>query len=670
MSLRTQYEFLFVGRDEGNFVENYAYDLGEDSERSDKLFISLEIQNNPVDSEQIGEHIFDTMRKAFFSDLEQDAYLRFEQGLKEVNKQLRLLKNERASQFIGNLHVVIAVVSENNLYLSQCGDAEAYLLRRRFCSIISEDLYDPESKDTFSNIANGTLESDDFILLGSTRLLRYISKTDLVKAASAKNLVAALGEVKDYLSAEILGKVAFIGIQATDRAEFTEAEKNQVVTHLQNGEIAALEKFAKNIKIAQLKPIINAMAVGGKKIFAIAMTFKDRVMAAKGRDGRSSVSNFSIFSKRQNFNFQNWSREKILGALIIIVLVLTMSIWWLRGRAEDQRKIDQFNIVLREVQEALGSAETTGQYNKDQAGQILNDAEKKALEVLNARYFSAKANALLKSIQETRDKLDGVLHPKVKIVADLGQKRANVSTLGLLNLKKIFYAFEYNALYAIMLDKVQDPLTIDDNEAVIAGSTFSDKDSLLFYTKSGKIIEYKDNRFSFVPVVTGAFHKALAFQAYSNKIYLLEPETNQIWRYTRRRDKFDPPEAYNIDADVKKGVSLAIDGNVYVLSSDGTIVKLFSGNKQNLIIKKHPTKPLTAPTKIFTQLNLPHLYVLEPKERRVLVYFKDDKVGGGLIYTAQYIFDDIADPRDLYVDKDANKLYIMDQSKVYEAGLN
>ena len=42
----------------------------------------------------------------------------------------------------------------------------------------------------------------------------------------------------------------------------------------------------------------------------------------------------------------------------IIVLVLTMSIWWLRGRAEDQRKIDQFNIVLREVQEARGSAET------------------------------------------------------------------------------------------------------------------------------------------------------------------------------------------------------------------------------------------------------------------------------------------------------------------------
>lgn len=662
MSLRTQYEFLFVGRDEGGFVENYAYDLGEDGQHSGKIFVTLEIQNNSVDAEQIGEHIFDTMRKTFFSDLEQDGYFRFEQALKEVNKQLRLLKNERASQFIGNLHVVITAIVGNNLYLSQCGDAEAYLLRRRFCSIISEDLYDPQSKDIFSNIANGTLEPEDFILLSSTRLLRYISKADLVKSTSAKNLIATLGELKDYLSAEILGKVAFIGIQSVQPAEFSDAEKNQVIAHLHKDEMAIIEKFTKNIRIAQLKPVIVAVAGGAKKIFAMAMGLKDRLLAEKGRVFKGREQKFQ-------FQFQKWSKEKILGALILIVLVLTGSIWWLRGRAEDQRKIDQFNRILSEVQESIGSAETTGQYNKDQAGQILNDAEKKALTVLNARYFSAKANTLLKAIQESRDKLDGVLHPQTKIMADLRQKRANVSALGLLNLKGIFYAFEYNALYPIILDKVQDPLTIDDNETVIAGTTFTDKDSLLFYTKNGKVIEYKDNRLSFVTSVAGALHKASAFQAYNNKIYLLEPEANQIWKYTRRRDKFDPPEAYNIDADLKKGVSLAVDGNVYILNNDGTLVKLFSGNKQNLVIKKHPTKPLAAPTKIFTQLNLPHLYVLEPKEHRVLVYYKDDKAGGGLIYTAQYIFDDIADMRDLYVDKDANKLYILDQSKVYQANL-
>ena len=88
MSLRTQYEFLFVGRDEGSFVENYAYDLGEGGENSGKIFINLEIQNNPVDAEAIGETIFDSVRKTFFADLEKDPYDRFEEAIRVVNKAL------------------------------------------------------------------------------------------------------------------------------------------------------------------------------------------------------------------------------------------------------------------------------------------------------------------------------------------------------------------------------------------------------------------------------------------------------------------------------------------------------------------------------------------------------------------------------------------------------
>ena len=44
MSLRTQYEFLFVGRDEDSFVENYAYDLGDGSDSAGKIFINLGIK--------------------------------------------------------------------------------------------------------------------------------------------------------------------------------------------------------------------------------------------------------------------------------------------------------------------------------------------------------------------------------------------------------------------------------------------------------------------------------------------------------------------------------------------------------------------------------------------------------------------------------------------------
>ena len=158
MKLRNQFEFAFVGKEEGSFLENYAYDLGEGEEETGQLFISIEIQNNPADAETIAETIFDTARKVFFSDLEKDTYTRFEEALKEVNTAISNFKAETVSKFIGNLHVILGVISGNELHLSQTGDAEAYLIRKKYVSLISEGLSDPtnKSEDTFSNIKFAT----------------------------------------------------------------------------------------------------------------------------------------------------------------------------------------------------------------------------------------------------------------------------------------------------------------------------------------------------------------------------------------------------------------------------------------------------------------------------------------------------------------------------------
>ena len=295
---------------------------------------------------------------------------------------------------------------------------------------------------------------------------------------------------------------------------------------------------------------------------------------------------------------------------------------------------------------------------------MLDEAEKKALEVLNSGYLRSKANEYLQSIQDSREKLDGVLHPKVAVLADLGQKRQNVSALGLLFLKGTLFAYEYNALYSIVLDKIQDPLSIDDNEEIIAGTTYADTDSLLFFSKGSKVIEYKEGRMTFVDTADAAFHKGVAVNSYRNNFYVLDAEANQIWKYVRRRDKFDVAQGYNINADIKKGVSFAIDGNVYVLQKDGTITKMYSGNTEPFPIKNAPLKVLTNPTKIYTELDMRTIYVLEPSTKRILLYEKDDKTGGAT-YKNQYVFDDLTDLRDFFFDKDANKLYLLDASKIY-----
>ena len=111
MSIKADYEFLFVGRDDNSFLENYSYDLfQEHGERSGEIFINLEIQNNPVDAEEIGAVIFETMEKVFFADMDAEPYTRFESALKAVNNVLAEFKSQKVSAYIGNLNVVVSEI--------------------------------------------------------------------------------------------------------------------------------------------------------------------------------------------------------------------------------------------------------------------------------------------------------------------------------------------------------------------------------------------------------------------------------------------------------------------------------------------------------------------------------------------------------------------------------
>jgi len=123
MALKANYEFLFVGRDDNSFLENYSYDLfQEHGDKSGQIFINLEVQNNQVDAEEIGRIIFETMQSRFFEDVERDPYERFEVALRATNDALNGLRKEKSSGYIGNLNIVIAAILGDVLYLTQSGD--------------------------------------------------------------------------------------------------------------------------------------------------------------------------------------------------------------------------------------------------------------------------------------------------------------------------------------------------------------------------------------------------------------------------------------------------------------------------------------------------------------------------------------------------------------------
>ncbi|MBD3361006.1 hypothetical protein GF366_04370 [Candidatus Peregrinibacteria bacterium] len=662
MALKASYEFLFVGRDDNSFLENYSYDLFQDyGDKSGQIFVNLEIQNNPVDAEEIGNVVFETMQKVFFEDVGKDSYERFEAALKSVNSVLNEFKSQKSSGYIGNLNIVVAAIVDDTLYLSQTGDAEAYLIRKHYVSIISEGLSEEEgeSGDIFTNIASGSIEAGDFVLFSSTRLLRYISKTDLARCIGKGGVTDSLNEIKEIVSTEMLGRIGMTGIV------FEEAKKEEVEKIMEEGE----HETQTTLESADSEISARKGSITGKFITALKGYRRGKGEIFRGRGGMfnrmgKSLGNFwkSLFSK-------GFGKNKVLVLLVIVILALIVGIWIAKSNIAEKEEIKRLDEILVSVQDKIAEAETKGTYDKETAKAILDQAYEDAMVVLNSGYYRDKAILVLTDIEETRDDLDNVIRiENPNVLADLSKKRSDVNALGFVEVGDRFFVFEYNALYEIVLDQVQDPLTIDDEETVIAATGFDDQNSVIFLTKSGKLIEYREGIMSFMDTDDGSFHKAVSIDDWSNRIYLLDPNSSQIWKYTYKgtSEKFGGAESYlTEDVDISNAVDFAIDANIYVLLSNGDIWKFYAGSRAEFNINNPPFNAFKNPTVIYTNEKLDEVYVLDSSEARVLV-FKKDSQSANIIYDSQYLFEGVGDLRDIYVDPDARKLYVLTENNVLD----
>lgn len=632
MSLKTNFEFLFIGRGEDSFLENYAYELStDDADKGGKIFLNVEITNNQAEAETIAEQMFTVFKEHFYEDLTLSAYERFEAALKTVNGKLKHFQQEKPSGFIGNLDVVISAFVGKELLLAQTGDAEAYLVRGSYVSVISEDLYDPNRREeeTFMNIASGDLAEGDFVVFSSSRLLRYMTKTEIARIFQpVREPISALADLRDTIITEILGRVGVIAV-----------------------------KIGANDMAGGYRVPVRPRSRAHEHVRQVVERVKQTRVGAKVAE---RVSDLKKMLPEDRF-----TKHNLFVAFIVVLIIFVLGSVWLYAIRQNREEIERFEGILGEAQDMINLAQSKGQFDKDQASAILQNAEAKVLEVLNAREFRSKASQILDSINEQRALLDNVRTIETpKVFADLSAKKQGVNNLGLVFLKDRLFAFEFNMLYEIILDRVQNPLTIDQNETVILGAPFDDINGLVFATKARRVIEYRDGRFYFMDTADGAWNSAIDIKAYGSRLYMLDSERNKIWRYSRGRDRYGVAETYNTGGDVSGGVAMAIDGAVYVAKNDGTIMRFYAGKEEPFPIKQSPMLPLSSPTKLFTHNESGQMYILEAANNRVLVYNKDAKTGGA-IYSTQYRFPSLDDLRDLYVDQQAGKLYVADAAKVY-----
>ncbi len=640
-SLHTISEELRLGTDSQTFVRSFSYIREGDEEiPREEVFSIIELADRPSGGEDLIRTIFQTLQEICFVRQQQDAYERFETALKEVNAVIAEFRESLPNKNLGRINAVIGFLSGRELHITQGGEAEAYLVRKGALTTVTEGLGgDGEAVDAFMNIASGKTENHDKLLLATERLLRYATKNELTKIFSPhREITSGLEELDEII---VLEGAQTTGVLALD-----------IVTEAVAVKSAATPEDAEN-PIAKITQHVNR-GIGW---------VRDKLPEGTRLPGGGEM--------KIDKNYV------ILGFLVIAILILLSASWSLGGKRSSV-KLEEVRAALESVQTNIDMAKTRRNIgDKPQAYELLIGAEQTATDLVKSGLAIEEASAKVLEIRQLRDELDNIRrYANLTPLADISTVEEGVSLVGIEDFHGRKIAFDAHSLFDTALGTITGGVEIDAISTVRTGHYFDDRDAIVFLTADDKVIEWRDGESVIADTDDETWKSAVDFSTYSKFLYLLDPINNQIWKYPRNRDSYGQATDYNENADLTKAVSIAIDGDIWVLTNDtdgdmtNDILRIRKGEKKPLTISDLPADIWNSPKKIYTNDALKFVYVLDQNAKRILRFYKDPPEAGtearSLVYNMQYLFEDLTDVRDFWIDPAEQKLFIVDSQNVYE----
>lgn len=149
---------------------------------------------------------------------------------------------------------------------------------------------------------------------------------------------------------------------------------------------------------------------------------------------------------------------------------------------------------------------------------------------------------------------------------------------------------------------------------------------------------------------------------YEGNVYVLDQEKGLL-KYVSGSGGFGKSSYFTNSApDLSQATSMAIDGSVWLLFKDGTIMQFTRGKSNGLHISGL-TKPLSDPIKIVTDITMENIYVLDKGNARVVQFDKNGK------YQNAYTSSVIGNAKDIAVSEKDKKIFILSGGKVWQINM-
>lgn len=343
-------------------------------------------------------------------------------------------------------------------------------------------------------------------------------------------------------------------------------------------------------------------------------------------------------------------RNLILIAIIALVVILVGSIFIERVRQESDKRNKVLLEILTPAQKRFDDAVSLISLNKGLAYEEF-DSIKTTLEEARSK-FDPKSSEIKKI-----DEFIGKVEEKIGELG-AGSTISNQKTL----LENVNFVSARSGLVAIdengkiyILSKSGDKDKTFDSKNLNAKSFISDDKSIYVLGDNG-ITRTNKSTGSTTTIVKNP-DGVLSIDIFGTNIYGLNTKDKTVDKFSgeSKSSYFTESVKLNNPSD------LTIDSSVYVL--DGSKIRKFTRGEEDSFSIQGITGEIGINSKIFTSPDFTNIYVLDPKNARIISIKKDGE------FNKQYSWKNLSTATSFSVDEENETIYVVSDSKLYSFDL-
>jgi len=621
---------------------------------------------------------------------------RFEQLLQALNEDIeQIIINER--QFpISDAQIIIGVIHQNQVFISGTGNLNALFMHRsakqRYVIYeLSEQLKDNGElswKKLFSTILDGELHPGDIFYIATKVSAREITQGELQDILTTLPASGSLKRISQFLNSDtVYGAICFqvadepiigapkkvnpvhsmnqldktkkdtahiLGEETPDIAGFISKITSPIIKKLSAPGTRGYKSLAKRITKLILQ-LVTFILLGLIKL--LVLIWKYTVIGIKNlpgiiRTGSELIKEQPSPKERVNKTI-NWFNSlpnitKYGGlALIVIISILTSTILLVHRSAVKEEEQRTFNTVVSNIEEKVSASQASLIYDDSAQAKI---HLQEALTLLQT--LSSDSSSQEDKIDELDAKLQQLSYDIQKItpvdLSTLAENKDLNLTIGV-QIQDTIYAISGKNIYRLneLEGQWQEAATQSGAIGNITKVSSTDSNEFLFIDELQQLGRGDMSSLTMNPIVSGVsdMESISDLQWYNGNLYVLTASGNQIVKMRPQGNGYEAGTPWITSTlsgtTLSSARALAIDGNIYVLS--GSKINSFLSGREQTFETDDISPIMDNATDITATDDNEYIYILEPDEKRVIVFDKQGKL------VAQYINDELANALSIFV---------------------